>query len=770
MSDGAGSGDWEPAAGGDAPIRVLHVDDERDILDISSSWLERHEQFTVTTEQDPSAALDRLGDERIHCLVSDYDMPGMTGLELLSAVREEYPDLPFILYTGKGNEEIASEAISAGVTDYLQKEVGPEQFEVLANRITHAVTERRTETALRESERTLSTLMRNLPGMVYRCRNEQGWPMTFVSDGVVDLLGYGPAEITNGDVSFGEDVIHPEDREYVWTEVQDATSEGEPFKIEYRVWTEDGDQKWVWERGRVVDTAEDGTIVFEGVITDITERKEHEQQLRRAKQRYRRIAEQDLFGIYILQDEIIRYVNPKTAEMLGYEPEKIVGTSIYEFIPEERRESVRENIRDRMEGKADEMQYEIPTVRKDGSEFVAVVHGGVIEYEGDPALLGVLLDVTERKERERELEQYETMIDTVADGVYALDENFEFVTVNDGMVELTGYDRETLIGSEAKLLLDEAGARRSLENRRKLRESDREEITETVTIRCADGDHVPCEIRFRVLTDEDGQFRGTAGVVRDVTERQRRERELRRQNERLEQFAHLVSHDLKGPLSVAKARAEELALTGEDVHYEKLRTAHDRMEAIIDDVLDLARQGRTVREETPVELAAIAHDAWETVSGDAGTLDVRTGATVLADRSRLQSMLENVFRNAVEHGSTGSRPQADDTVEHGSTSNRTESGDSADHADSEVTVEVGVLPDEAGFYVADDGPGVPVGDREDAFDPGFSTDDDGTGFGLSIVETIAEAHGWQVFLTDAADGPADTAGAQFSVTGVGFAD
>jgi len=770
MSDGAGSGDWEPAAGGDAPIRVLHVDDERDILDISSSWLERHEQFTVTTEQDPSAALDRLGDERIHCLVSDYDMPGMTGLELLSAVREEYPDLPFILYTGKGNEEIASEAISAGVTDYLQKEVGPEQFEVLANRITHAVTERRTETALRESERTLSTLMRNLPGMVYRCRNEQGWPMTFVSDGVVDLLGYGPAEITNGDVSFGEDVVHPEDREYVWTEVQDATSEGEPFKIEYRVWTEDGDQKWVWERGRVVDTAEDGTIVFEGVITDITERKEHEQQLRRAEQRYRRIAEQDLFGIYILQDEIIRYVNPKTAEMLGYEPEEIVGTSIYEFIPEERREPVRENIRDRIEGKADEMQYEIPTVRKDGSEFVAVVHGGVIEYEGDPALLGVLLDVTERKERERELEQYETMIDTVADGVYALDENFEFVTVNDGMVELTGYDRETLIGSEAKLLLDEAGARRSLENRRKLRESDREEITETVTIRCADGDHVPCEIRFRVLTDEDGQFRGTAGVVRDVTERQRRERELRRQNERLEQFAHLVSHDLKGPLSVAKARAEELALTGEDIHYEKLRTAHDRMEAIIDDVLDLARQGRTVREETPVELAAVARDAWETVSGDAGTLDVRTGATVLADRSRLQSMLENVFRNAVEHGSTGSRPQADDTVEHGSTSNRTESGDSADHADSEVTVEVGLLPDDAGFYVADDGPGVPVGDREDAFDPGFSTDDDGTGFGLSIVETIAEAHGWQVFLTDAADGPADTAGAQFSVTGVGFAD
>ena len=130
----------------DGGIFILHVDDERDLGDLASLYLEReNDQFTVITESTVESALETLAEQEFDCIVSDYDMPGMNGLEFLEAVRSTHPSLPFILFTGKGSEEIASEAISAGVTDYLQKEIGSDQYTVLANRIENTVAQSRAE-------------------------------------------------------------------------------------------------------------------------------------------------------------------------------------------------------------------------------------------------------------------------------------------------------------------------------------------------------------------------------------------------------------------------------------------------------------------------------------------------------------------------------------------------------------------------------------------------------------------------------------------------
>jgi PAS domain S-box-containing protein len=233
----------------------------------------------------------------------------------------------------------------------------------------------------------------------------------------------------------------------------------------------------------------------------------------------------------------------------------------------------------------------------------------------------------------------------------------------------------------------------------------------------------------------------------------RREAELERQNERLEEFASVVSHDLRNPLAVAQgyldmAKAAAGPEAAEDL--ERVERAHDRIDRLVTDLLTLARQGQRVGETATVRLESVAREAWSAVETDGATLTVAADRELAADPDRLARLLENLFRNCVEHGSTDSRPESDDGAE---------DAESAGDAERPVAVEVGALPD--GFYVADDGPGVPADRRDRVFERGYSTTREGTGFGLSIVEAIATAHGWTVAATEA-----DGGGARFEVTGV----
>jgi signal transduction histidine kinase len=231
----------------------------------------------------------------------------------------------------------------------------------------------------------------------------------------------------------------------------------------------------------------------------------------------------------------------------------------------------------------------------------------------------------------------------------------------------------------------------------------------------------------------------TRGIASEL-ERRRYERELERQNDRLEEFASVLSHDLRNPLSVAKGYLEFLPEEGNEKPLTKIERAHDRMERIIEDVLALTRQGETVVESRPVALEAVARTAWDHVETGEGNLEFGMDpGTIEADRSRLKTLFENLFRNSVEHGSTGSRPEADDAVEHGG---------------SGVRVEVGSLADQGGFFVADDGPGIPEAERERVFEYGHTASESGTGLGLSIVRTIADAHGWAVTAAESESGGA----------------
>ena len=252
----------------------------------------------------------------------------------------------------------------------------------------------------------------------------------------------------------------------------------------------------------------------------------------------------------------------------------------------------------------------------------------------------------------------------------------------------------------------------------------------------------------------------------------------------VDQVSSVLSHDLRNPLDVAKAHLTAARETGDPDHFESVADAHDRMEQIIRDVLTLTRGDAVVDPSDQVSIETAATDAWQSVDTDGAMLDlIGPLPTVTADADRVRRLFENLFRNAVEHGSTGNRAESGDSGEHSSTNNRTRSGDAVDFdpdahgnrrerspgtrdqsldrnegtsSEGSLTVTVGALSD--GFYVADDGTGIPADERETVFEPGHSSMNGGTGLGLAIVEQIITAHDWNVTLTTA-----DCGGARFEI-------
>ena len=309
--------------------------------------------------------------------------------------------------------------------------------------------------------------------------------------------------------------------------------------------------------------------------------------------------------------------------------------------------------------------------------------------------------------------------------------------------------------------------------------------------RHADGE--PREYEVSVTPVSVGDTRGGyAVVVRDVTDRRQRIRHLRQQTAQLERFAGTLSHDLRNPLSVARGRIDLAQETGDDAHLETAADALERIEQLIEDTLTLAREGQAIEEREPIELDELARTAWDTTDTGEATLEIEPDAdvTVYADHSRLRTVFENLFRNSVEHSSTSPDSKTPETVDDGSTKpNATapaepggvkatpetakpllrgedrsgdDHGTTADERVSEpehtngfgasLTVRLGRTAD--GFYVEDDGPGIPPEDREAVFEYGYTTDEEGTGLGLAIVDAIANAHGWSVQATDDHDGGA----------------
>lgn len=382
-------------------IRILHVDDEPAFSTMAAEFLQRaDDRIVVDTAVSAMDGIDRLTENGYDCVISDYDMPEQNGIEFLKALRENDVDLPFILYTGKGSEEVAAEAISAGVTDYLQKAGGTDQYAVLANRTLNAVEKHRAEQAADRTRSRLEAIAENTTDVIVTIDSESR--ILFINDAVDELLGYSPAELEGGPLTALMPIRHQEnhaaaverylqtgERTFNWRaaefEALHRNGDEVPVSISFGEFEEDGQQRFV------------------GILHDISERKAHELTLRQEKERFELlVGEVGTHAIFMLDpDGHIVSWNEGARNIKGYTEAEINGDHFSTLYTES---DVQDGLPERLLAEAREAgraEDEGWRVRKDGSKFWARVSITAL-YDDAGVLRGfgkVTRDMTEWYER-----------------------------------------------------------------------------------------------------------------------------------------------------------------------------------------------------------------------------------------------------------------------------------------------------------------------------------------------------------------------------------
>jgi PAS domain S-box-containing protein len=385
-------GEADPGAAFDELLRVLSEQErravvrllrERDRLAVETLVSELREQLDAHAE--PEAVRERLREEHLPWLAE-------TGLVTVETAAEEtvveLDSLSNAAATVLDIDPAERTTLPAETVDSL-----PPDDEGRSSAVQQ----------LQEQRRMFSTLVSNLPGMVYRCANERGWPMSFVSEGCRELTGHDPGALEQGTVSWGTDVVAPADREGLWEEIQASLAEREQFAVTYRIRRADGTERWVWEQGRGI--YEDGEVTaLEGFITDVTEQ-------RRRERRLEAVFDGTFQFMGLLEpDGTVLEVNRAALEFADVEREAVVGERGWEtpwWTDDEPSERFRSAVETAADGEF--VRYE-ETIR--GAEHTATVDLSVRPVtDGDAVELLVAegRDITERVRREEQLEALDTV-------------------------------------------------------------------------------------------------------------------------------------------------------------------------------------------------------------------------------------------------------------------------------------------------------------------------------------------------------------------------
>ncbi|WP_162415043.1 PAS domain S-box protein [Haloarcula salina] len=685
-------------------VRVLHVDDDPDLTAVVAQFLEREDdRFSVETAANATDGLARLEDGDIDCIVSDYDMPGTNGIDFLEAVREFDSDLPFILYTGKGSEEIASDAISSGVTDYLQKSGGTDQYTVLANRIANAVEAYRATRDLERKSRqdeAIATLSRDaleglaLPSLFERAVGliadrldteyaaalrsvaeddrlspvaATGWDRPVTDRETVDA---GPRTQAGYTLSVSEPVVvedlSGDDR---FRESTLLTDSGVVSGISVVVGSRDDPWGVLGTYATTGRSFSDDDVRFVQSVANVLgtaiQRHRSEQRRRESERRFREIAEVSPDTIFRLDtDGVFTYVSPVVESLLGFTREELLGENFQQYVEADTLATAFDGFSRVRDGET-VRELELALVDADGSRVDVEVSASPVRHDGAIVFVqGLVRDISDRKERERELRRYREYTDCVLDGIddllFVHDADGDLQRWNESFAAVTGYDDATLATMNGVDFVPETH-----------REATAAAITQVfetgharhqAPLLTSDGSEIPYEFVANRVTHPDGTVL-LVGIGRDITDRKERERERRALEARYRTLVEnlpdmgvfLFDRDLRYTLAAGSELAavgltsdDFEGMTAQDLFPDDLaeETEHYYREALAgnEGVFEQAYQGERYR----VQTVPVRDDEGEVISGLAVSENVTERRARQRELERQNEQLRE-FASVVSH-------------------------------------------------------------------------------------------------------------------------
>jgi two-component system cell cycle sensor histidine kinase/response regulator CckA len=676
-------------------------------------------------------------------------------LDLARRGRDERWATPLIVLADGADEALEAAARQAGAADVI---TGPELSAPLLRRaVRYAAREARREAALGESRRALETLLSNLPGMAYRCRNEAGWTVEFASRGAEALTGWRAEDLVgNARVAYG-DLVHPDDREYLWQNVQDAVDHGRPFEVEYRLVRRDGRVCWVAEQGRAVQGG-DGTVL-EGYVFEVTQRKAVEQALRTGEAQFRAMFEEAPIGMALLDmDGYMTRTNRVFQALLGYTGEELAATIFSQVTHPEDLATDWELFGDLVA--ADIAHYQVLKryLRRDGTVVWGMLSMSLVRGpDGAPRYaIGMVENVTDRREAETALRlrehEFRSLLEHGRDVISILEPDGDLRFTSPAVERVLGYGRTELAGTYLGELVHPDDVPAMLEMfERAIEAPGRPKLAE-LRVRHRDGSWRTLETVGTSLID-DPAVQGIVVNSRDVTERREAEEALRRSEQQLLQVQKMeavgrlaggVAHDFNNLLTAIRGNAELLladlpadSQSREDV--EEIRRAADRAAALTRQLLAFSRRqvlqprmldlNRSVAEMQRMLRRLLGEDVELATRLDPHLRHVR------ADPAQVEQVILNLVVNARD-------AMPDGGVVMVCTSNM-ELGEELRRRYAYVVPGEYVL-----LEVGDTGHGMDPATLEMAFEPFFTTKPTGkgTGLGLSMVYGIVKQSGGYVWI------------------------
>lgn len=440
-------------------IKILYVDDEPLLLDLARVFIEKKGEFTVDTAETAPAALELMKSRTYDAIISDYQMPEMDGIEFLKTIRDSGDRTPFIIFTGRGREEIAIQAFENGADFYIQKGGDPNaQFAELLHKVNQAITLRETEAALRDSEEKYRLLVEKANEAILIAQDRL---VRFSNPRFSSILGIPVEGLIGKPIA---EIVHPDDHELVLGRYdQRISGENVPENYEFRIVDSSGVAHWVMIHATRILWEKIPALLI--LLDEITARKAAEEELRRnydeleqkenllreSEEKYRRIVENAEEGIWEMNShEITTFVNSKMAKMLGYSVDEMLGKKLTSFIPEEEIEDHRRLVGRRKTGISD--HYVRLFLKKDGeTRWMKVKATSLIDENGNfSGSFAMISDITEQKLAEDALKENRRrlmdIIDFLPDATFVIDTGGRVIAWNRAIEDMTGVKTADIIG------------------------------------------------------------------------------------------------------------------------------------------------------------------------------------------------------------------------------------------------------------------------------------------------------------------------------------